>query len=366
MTDTAATHRRVETLVGEDAGGWDLAGAIPRDVVAAASSAGVLCPQVDPQYGGLGYSSMECGELTALLGSRCSSLRSLATSQGMVAWTVGRFGDPGQRKSYLTALTSGTTAAVAFSEPQAGSDLAAMSTRIRRDGDTVVVDGLKVWTTGAAYAGYILVFGLFDDGAAAAMVPADAPGVGIEPVSAPMGCRAAGHAQVRLENVRLPAEALLSGAGMPLSFLVTTALTYGRLSVAWGCVGIIRSCLRAAAVHARQREQFGVRLADHQMVAAHLSEIYVAERTSTAICEQASRSLDGAKPDFGAAAVLAKQVAATSAVRSASAAVQVLGSAGAQDGHPVARAYRDAKLMELIEGTTELSAVMLAQQAMAA
>jgi alkylation response protein AidB-like acyl-CoA dehydrogenase len=146
---------------------------------------------------------------------------------------------------------------------------------------------------------------------------------------------------------------------------VTSALAYGRISVAWGCVGILRACLRDAARHAGTREQFGVPLASHQLVARHLAELLVAEQTATRACEHASRCWDDNSRDVVVATVLAKYVGAHQAARAAQTAMQVLASAGAHDGHPVARALRDAKLMEIIEGSSEICQLILGEHAAA-
>lgn len=355
----------VAELVGDRAGEWDLTGRLPDDVVADLAGKGVLCAEVPAEYGGLGLSSVDNGELTAAVGARCGSLRSLMTSHGMAVWTLSRFGNIEQRASYLPRLTSGGLAGVAMSEPGAGSDLSAMATTIVRDGQSVVVSGHKVWVTGAAYADLLVVFGRFGDGAAVVAVPADAPGVRVERVPDPVGCRAAGHAAVHLDAVRVPADGLLGGAGLPVSLLASAALGYGRLSVAWGCVGILRACLAAATTHATTREQFGVPIAEHQLVARHLAELVVAERSATHTCTHASRCRDEGTPQTVAATLLAKHHAATAAARGAASALQVLGSAGARDGHPVARAYRDAKLMEIIEGSAEICQLELAKHAIA-
>jgi methoxymalonate biosynthesis protein len=363
--DEQAATALVAEVVADRAGGWDLAGRLPGDAIHGLGDAGLLCPDVVAEFGGLGWSSLATGELTAFVGSRCSSLRSLMTSQGMAAWTIRRFGSRAQRAVLLPPLTSGRLAAVAFSEPGAGSDLAAMATTIACEGDAVVVAGHKVWVTGADYADELLVFGRHGDGVGAVLVPADAAGVRIERVPDPLGCRAAGHAHVLLTGVRVPADRLLAAAGVPLDWLVTSALTHGRLSVAWGCAGILRACLAAATRHATVREQFGRPLAEHQLVGRHLAELLVAEQAATHVCAHASRCWDEGSPEQVPAAVLAKHLAATGAARGAAAAVQVLGSAGAGDGHPVARAYRDAKLMEVIEGSSEISQLLLARHAVA-
>lgn len=356
----------VGELVGDQPAEWDLAGELPVALLRKLGAEGILCAEVPTAFGGLGASSQDNGELAAYTGSLCSSLRSIMTSQGMAAWTIQRFGDREQRRRYLAGLTSGQLAAVAFSEPDAGSDLSAMRTLIQPSGDSVVIDGQKMWITGARYADLILVLGRYGDGAAAVMVPSDTPGVRVEPVTDPLGCRAAGHSHVRLDGVRLPASCVLGGGGQALSLLFTTALSYGRMSVAWGCVGIVRSCLNAAASHAKRRAQAGKPLARHQLVARHLAELLIAEQVSTRACEHASRCWDSASPDMVLAAVLAKHVSAGCAAQSAATAVQVLASAGATDGSVAARAYRDAKLMEIIEGSNEICQLVLAEHALAA
>jgi alkylation response protein AidB-like acyl-CoA dehydrogenase len=351
-------------LVGSLPAQWDLAGDLPVELLRKFGARGVLCAEVPPSFGGLGASSQDNGELTAYVGSLCSSLRSIMTSHGMAAWTVQRFGDRDQRHRYLRDLTSGQLTAVAFSEPGAGSDLSVMQTEIRNSGDSIVLDGEKMWVTGALYADVLVVFGRQGDGAAAVLVPTSAPGVHVEKVADPVGCRAAGHAHVRLDNVRLSADSVLGGGGQPMSLLFTTALSYGRMSIAWGCVGIVRACLNEATGHAKRRKQSGKPIAQHQLVARHLAELVIAEQVSTRICEHASRCWQSMSPDMVVAAVLAKHISAGHAARSASTAVQVLGSAGAHDGHVIARAYRDAKLMEIIEGSNEICQLILADHAL--
>jgi methoxymalonate biosynthesis protein len=356
----------VDHLAGSDrAAEWDQAGVIPDDVLRTLAVRGLLCAEVPTSCGGIGASSAANGAFTAHVGSRCTSLRSVMTSTGMASWAIQRLGTPEQQQEYLPKIAGGKLAAIAFSEPEAGSDLSAMASTIEPDGDAVVVSGEKVWTTAAHYADLVVVVGRYGSAAAAVVVPTASPGVTVRPVPRPSGCRAAGHADIRLDGVRLPVSAVLGGGGQSLMMLVTTALAYGRMSVAWGCVGILRACLTAACSHARDRHQFGKPLANHQLIGRHLANILTAEQTATRVCDYASHCWDAGSPDLVIATVLAKQVSATEAVRGAAAAVQVLGSAAAHDGHVVARAYRDAKLMELIEGSTEICQLILAEHAVA-
>jgi alkylation response protein AidB-like acyl-CoA dehydrogenase len=365
MPDRLASERAfIGEMVGDQPAEWDVAGELPVELLQKLSAKGILCAEVPAAYGGLGASSQDNGELTAYVGSLCSSLRSIMTSHGMAAWAIQRLGDRDQRRRYLADLTSGQLAAVAFSEPGAGSDLSAIQTQIRPYGNAVILNGQKIWVTGSRYADLLVVLGLHGDDAAFAVVPTCTPGVHIVPVANPLGCRAAGHSHVRLDNVEIPASNVLGDGGQSLPLLFTTALSYGRMSIAWGCTGIVRACLSIATTHAKSREQSGKRLAEHQLIGRHLAELLIAEQVSTRVCEHASRRWDSACPDMVVAAVLAKHVSAGHAARSAAAAVQVLASAGTQDGHVVARAYRDAKLMEIIEGSNEICEMVLAQHAL--
>jgi methoxymalonate biosynthesis protein len=367
MADQLSFERAtVRRLVGDDAGAWDLAGEIPRDVLRELGAAGALCAEVPKDYGGLGVGSRENGEFTAYVGGLCSSLRSVMTSHGMAAWTIQRLGRRDQGAALLPDLVGGRLAAVAFSEPDAGSDLGAMRTQLRVGGGIVTVDGRKTWITAAAYADLIVVFGKTGDSAAAAVVvPADAPGVHIEKIPHPAGCRAAGHANIQFDGVRLPVANVLGGTGQALPFLVTSALAYGRMSVAWGCVGILRACLAEVSRHAMSRVQFGKPIAEHQLVRRLIAELFIAEQIATRTCRYASECWESGSPELVIAAVLAKHVSATQAVRGTASATQVMASAGAFDDHVVARAYRDAKLMEIIEGSSEICQLVLADHVLA-
>ena len=219
------------------------------------------------------------------------------TSHGMATWCIQKLADHDQRELYLPELTSGKLAAVGFTEPGAGSDLSEMTTRISRHGNGAVVDGHKVWVTGASYADFVVVFGRIENGATAVVVPMSLPGVRVEPITDALGCRAAGHANIHFDNVQVPEDNILGHEAQSLPLIITTTLSYGRLSVAWGCVGILRACLAQAASHARTRRQFGKPLEQHQLIKRYLAELFVLEQSAAQLCEHASRSWDAGTPD---------------------------------------------------------------------
>lgn len=349
-------------LVAPYADDWDRTARMPVEVARELGAAGLLCGQVATEYGGRGWDAVADGEVTAYAGQVCSSTRSLMTSQGMVAWALSRWGSDKHRARFLPQLVSGSLAAVALSEEQAGSDLSAIRTGIIVEAGTARISGHKVWVTGAAYADFLLVLGRYGDGTALAMVPADVPGVTVRPRAHPLGCRAAGHSDVYLDDVVLPEWYVLPGAGAPFGLPAQSILLAGRLSVAWGCLGIIRACLRACTRHATTRRQFGERLIDHQLVARRIGDMVAAEQVVLRMCEYAAGCWRDKALELPAAALTAKYEGSTRAAAAAASAIQVLASA-VEDGHPVARAHRDAKLMEIIEGSTEMCQLQLAQLA---
>src|SRR5947209_7016178 len=141
-----------DALITAQAGRWDVEGLLPVDVLRDMGRSGLLCAQLSADHGGLGLDSLANGRLTAHIGSMCSSVRSVMTSQGMAAWSIERLGTPDQRAAWLPKLAGGELAAVAFSEPPAGSDLSAIATTVEPAGDDVIVNGGKVWITAARYA----------------------------------------------------------------------------------------------------------------------------------------------------------------------------------------------------------------------
>ena len=307
---------------------------------------------------------MANGELTAHIGSLCSSLRSVLTSHGMAAWIVQRFGGDEQRTAFLPRLTGGELAGVAFSEPGAGSDLAAMRTTVRRRTTGSSWTGRRsgsprpstptCWWSSASPA----------PARRPSMVPTATPGVRLEPVPNPLGCRAAGHANVWLGPG--------ATAGRPSGRHRPAVAAAGHLGPdvrpAVGGVGLRRDPARLPSGGDPARQGKGaVRrpLADHQLVGRHLADLYATEQTADRVCEHASRCWDDGSPDMVPASVVAKYVSAAGAARGAAAAVQVLGSTGADDGEVAARAYRDAKVMEIIEGSTEICQLLLADHALA-
>ncbi|MGA4837703.1 acyl-CoA dehydrogenase family protein [Streptomyces sp. G45] len=359
--DLAALGARFADSVREDAADWDARGALPAEVRHAAARAGLLGADLPVSHGGLGATPAQLGEACARIGGVCSALRGLVTVQSMVGAALLRWGTAAQRERWLPALASGELiAGFAATEAGAGSDLAAVTTAVEEDGDGYTVTGEKRWITFGEVADVFLVLGSAGGRPAALLVEGDRPGVRREPVRGQLGMRAAQLAHVTFDRVRVERDNAVAPPGFGLSHVAATALDHGRFTVAWGCVGMAEACLDAAAAHAARRVQGGTVLAEHQLVRALLGRAAVDSRAARELCRRATRLRAAGDPDGIAETVAAKYAAARAATAVADSAVQILGAAGCAPDSPVGRCYRDAKVMEIIEGSAQVSELHIA------
>lgn len=349
---------RLEPLLrhaAESAAEWDRTG-LPREMVSAAAEAGVLGMDRPARYGGRGADASATGRTAAELGAVCTSLRSLFTVQGLVAATIDRWGTPEQRAHWLPRLTGGElVTAVAATEAGAGSNLSGIATRVTGTGSERRVGGRKLWVTFGVLADVVLVVGRSDDGPVAALVETDQHGVRVEPVTDQLGMRGARIAHLTFDEARVPVGNIIGRAGFGLSHVLGTALDHGRYTIAWGCTGMARACLSDAATHAHDRIQGDIRLADHQSVRTTLGRSWVDVAGAEALCLRAAGDRDHREPTAPLTTIAAKYAAARAACAVSERAVQMLGAAGCAPGNRVGRFYRDAKVMEIIEGAREIA-----------
>ncbi|HET7483368.1 MAG TPA: acyl-CoA dehydrogenase family protein [Actinomycetota bacterium] len=340
---------------------FDARGRIDPDVIDELAASGLLGATVPERHGGPGYDDLAYGRLCATLGAACSSTRSLVTVHNMVAQAILRWGTDEQRDRWLPALASGETkAAFCLTEPETGSDGGAVATAVRPASDGWVVDGTKLWVTGGTTADVFLVIGRAEAGPVAVLVERDAPGVTIEPTGAVLGLRAAMLATVRFEAAPAPPDALVARPGFGWSHVAATALDHGRFSVAWGCVGILRSCLDVATAYALERHQFGDVIARHQLIRRLIADMETGHTAADALaCDAAARRRDR-DPSAIHATMVAKYFASGAAARAAADAVQILGAAGTGPHYPVERHFRDAKIMQIIEGSDQMQQLAIA------
>ncbi|HLX06246.1 MAG TPA: acyl-CoA dehydrogenase family protein [Thermoanaerobaculia bacterium] len=358
-------RRRCRAFVAEHvaphAASWDRAARLPDAAIAELRRHGYLGAHLASELGGGGVDPITYGLLTEEIGRGCSSLRSLLTVHDMVSEAVRRWGGPRLKGEVLPRLARAEQlAALALSEPNVGSDAAGVETEAERDGDAWVLSGNKRWITFGMSADLFLVVARHGGQVAAFLVPAAAPGLTREPIGGVVGTRAARLAEVTLDRCRVPADHLLGRVGFGLSHVAATALDLGRYSVAWGAVGIAQACVDACLEYTASRRQFGKPLAGHQLVQRKLTEMIVNTRAARLLCLQAGYRRSIGAPDAASETLIAKYFASRTATRAANDAVQLHGANGLSQDFPVERYLRDAKVTEIIEGSTQIQQIAIA------
>ncbi|MBB1244012.1 acyl-CoA dehydrogenase family protein [Streptomyces durbertensis] len=342
---------------------WDRAGRVDREIVGRLGDLGFLGLTVPESDGGSGGDHLAYCLVTEELGRGDSAVRGiLSVSLGLVAKTIAAHGDEEQRARWLPGLCAGRLiGCFGLTEPGTGSDAANLATRARPDGDHWLLDGTKTFITNGTWADVALVFarsgGDGHRGVTAFLVPTDTPGLTRREIDGKLGLRGQPTAELVLEGVRVPDTARLGPVGKGFS-VAMGALAKGRMSVAAGCVGIAQAALDAAVEYAEQREQFGRRIAGHQLVQELLSDIAVDTEAARLLTWRVADLVDRGRP-FATEASMAKLFASEAAVRAANNALQVFGGYGYIDEFPVGKLVRDARVMTLYEGTSQIHKLLI-------
>lgn len=366
--EQAAVRQLAEDFVARDvtpyAAEWDRAESVDRSIVKKLGSLGFLGLTVDEQYGGSGGDHFAYCLVTEELGRGDSSVRGIVSvSLGLVAKTIAAWGDEEQKRRWLPGLTSGDAlGCFGLTEPGTGSDAGNLTTRAVRDGDDWVVSGSKMFITNGTWADVVLLFARTNDapghrGVSAFLVPTDSPGLTRHTVHGKLGLRGQATAELVLDAVRVPGDALLGPEGKGFS-IAMSALAKGRMSVAAGCVGIGQAALDAAVAYAGEREQFGKPIASYQLVQELISDIAVDVTAARMLTWRVADLVDRGR-DFATAASQAKLFASEAAVRAANNALQVYGGYGYIDEYPVGKLVRDARVMTLYEGTSQIQKLII-------
>jgi butyryl-CoA dehydrogenase len=275
-------------------------------------------------------------------------------------------GTDAQKERFLPTMTAGRElGAFALTEPQAGSDAAALSLAAVRDGDDYLLSGTKIWITNGGDAARTIVFATVDRslgkaGITAFVVEADTPGFRLGSKERKMGIRGTTGYELVFEEARVPAANRLGEEGDGLR-VALSALGAGRISIAAACTGLARSAMELAARYALQRRQFGRAIADQEMIQAMLAEMAVGVDAARLLTWRAARLRDAGQP-INAPSSMAKWYASDVAMRVTTDAVQIYGGAGYSRDNPVERLMRDAKGAQIYEGTNQIHRLIVAQQ----
>lgn len=362
--DRTRARRFVEEHVADRAGQFDRSGRVPDDLLALMSEAGLWAPFLPVAHGGHDLDMVTLGHIHEEVGRGCSSIRSLLTVHSMVASAVQRWGDDGQRQRWLPDLAAGRVlGAFCLTEPKVGSDATQITTTAVRTGRGWRLTGVKKWITGGQRADLFLVFARTEGGIGAFLVPRSTPGLSVTPIPEILGTRASMLAEVTLRDAAVGPDALLGPDGFAAGMVMTATLDLGRYSVAAGSVGIVAACLDACTAYTARRTVRATPLRDFQLIQAKIADMVVDVHAARLLYEHAG----GLKDAGDAATVLAtwraKYFASTAAARHATQAVQIHGANGCGPDYPVERYFRDAKVMEIIEGSTEIQQITIAGHA---
>uniref|UniRef100_A0AAU1UH85 Acyl-CoA dehydrogenase family protein n=1 Tax=Streptomyces sp. NBC_00119 TaxID=2975659 RepID=A0AAU1UH85_9ACTN len=344
--------------------GWDRAEEVDRGIVKKLGDVGFLGLTIDERYGGSGGDHLAYCLVTEELGRGDSSVRGIVSvSLGLVTKTIQAYGTEEQKREWLPRLTAGEAlGCFGLTEPGTGSDAGSLTTRAVRDGDDYVINGSKMFITNGTWADVVLLFARSTDapghkGVTAFLVPTDTPGLTRRTIHGKLGLRGQATAELVLEDVRVPASAMLGPEGKGFS-VAMSALAKGRMSVAAGCVGIAQAALDAAVGYAAEREQFGKSIASYQLVQELISDISVDVDAARLLTWRVADLIDRGE-DFATAASKAKLFASEAAVRCANNALQVFGGYGYIDEYPVGKLLRDARVMTLYEGTSQIQKLII-------
>jgi len=294
----------------------------------------------------------------------------MSVNNSLVCDPVHRFGNPEQHERFLVPLASGKAlGCFSLTEPQAGSDARNQTTLARRDGRHYVLDGRKVFVTNGRESTVALVFAQTDPakahhGISAFLVPKGTPGFVIAKVEDKLGLRASDTAEFVFEGCRVPVENRLGAEGQGFK-VAMMAIDGGRIGIAAQAVGISRAALEASVAYARERQAFGVPIGRHQMIQWMLADMATAIDAARLLTWQAAALKDGGKP-YGTASSMAKLYASETAMRVTTDAIQVHGGYGYIKDFPVERFFRDAKITQIYEGTSQIQRLVIARSLLGA
>ncbi|WP_030460646.1 acyl-CoA dehydrogenase family protein [Kitasatospora sp. NRRL B-11411] len=355
----AFTDREIVPFAAE----WDRAESIDLGILRKLGDLGFLGLTLPEEYGGSGGDHLAYCLVLEELGRGDSSVRGVVSvTLGLVAKSVNAFGTEEQKRQWLPRLCSGEAlGCFALTEPGTGSDAANLTTRAERDGDDWLISGAKMFITNGTWADVALVFartgGPGHRGVTAFLVPTDAPGFERRLVHGKLGLRGQATAELSFDRVRVPDGARLGEVGRGFT-VAMAALAKGRMSVAAGCVGIAQAALDAAVRYAGEREQFGKPIAAHQLVQELLADIAVDVDAARLLTWRVADLIDRGQP-FATESSVAKLYASEAAVRCANNALQVFGGYGFIDEYPVGKYLRDARVMTLYEGTSQIHKLLI-------
>jgi alkylation response protein AidB-like acyl-CoA dehydrogenase len=345
---------------------WDEAETFPREVVRRLGELGLLGMVVPEEHGGTALGALGIAVVVEEVARYDGSLAlTVASHNGLGTSHIVRFGSEALRRKYLPALASGERlAAWGLTEPGSGSDAGAMRTRAVRKGDRWILNGTKLFITQGTVGGVFVILALTDPekrqkGVTAFLLEKGAKGFSQRPIHGKLGMRSSDTAELHLEDVEVPDEHRIGEPGM--GFVNTLQiLDKGRVTIGALAVGLARGALEESRAYAKERRTFGKPIAEHQAIAFMLADMATDTAAARLLVHRAAALADQGRP-FGREAAMGKLFASEAAMRATTRAIQIHGGNGYTRDYPVERYFRDAKLCEIGEGTSEVQRMVIAR-----
>ena len=344
---------------------YDRKAEVPPAIVAKAQAAGLLNVTIPKEYGGMSYGALQSAIIAEEFGAACVGISITILVNGLALTPLLLAGTEEQKERFLRPVAQGAKlAAFCLTERQAGSDAGSLKTTALPDGDDFVINGQKCFVTSGGLAEVLTVFALTDPdrgarGVSAIVVPAGIPGIHVTKVEEKMGQRASNTVELTFEDVRVPQANLLGKRGRGFSIALET-LDFGRSGVAALSVGVARAALEYAIAYAKERQQFGAPIINNQGVAFMLADMAMKVEAARLLTWQAAWMADG-RMAATAKSAMAKCFASDTAMEVTTNAVQILGGYGYMQDYPVEKLMRDAKLLQIYEGTNQIQRMVIAR-----
>ncbi|GCF15421.1 acyl-CoA dehydrogenase [Haloarcula mannanilytica] len=348
---------------------YDTEEKFPREIVESAAEMGLTGANIPLEYGGAGYDTLTNAIIAEELFAADPGIGLSIQSAAFGADAIIGFGSEAQKEEYLEPVATGDAImGTAISEPDTGSDVSSVSTQARKDGDEWVINGTKMWITNGSVGDYFVVLCETDpdaegryNGFSQILVESDRDGFEAEKITGKLGIRASDTAELILDDVRVPEDNLVGTRGA--GFLqIMQFFDETRTGVAAQGVGIARGAAERALEYAQDREQFGQSISEFQAIQHKLAEMFTEIEAARQLTYKSAWSVDNADDQLTQLASMAKEKASRVAVETADEAVQIHGGAGYVNDFDVERFYRDAKITQIYEGTTEIQKNIIARE----
>jgi hypothetical protein len=356
----------VQGEIAPHAAEWDKTHSFPRQALRGLGELGCFGLTVAPQWDGAGFDYVTLAAVIEEIAAGDGALSTIISVINSVGCgPIERFGNDWQKDTFLRPIARGEwISAFCLTEPDAGSDAAALRSRALRDGDDYVINGVKQFITNGKHADVAIVFAVTDPaagkkGISAFLVPTTAAGYTVAKVEDKMGQHASDTCQIVFDNVRVPASHLLGKEGEGYRIALAN-LESGRIGIAAQCLGMARAALEFATRYATERQTFGQAIIRHQAVGFRLAEAAARLEAARQLVRHAAALKDAGKPCLKESS-MAKLVASEMAEAVCSAAIQTLGGYGYLSDYPLERIYRDVRVAQIYEGTSDVQKLVIAR-----